>query len=258
MAADPAVASIERWYARLVSTMQEASSLSVQARYQRLAPVLAEAFDFADMTRLSVGPAFNQASGAQQAAIRQAFQKFIGAFYANRIDGYSSEKFQVDPVVENRGGQRVVKTTLVRPGRRLDPDRLSDERQPGDRYLSRRFDQRSGLASRRILLDHRVRRTRRTRQGASRQIRPAYGGVIASPAAQRPEHDECLDPRCSAGVKCPATASEARAVGSRLRCASPQSRWAGQCCRGRLVPVSVCGLMVTPIASPSSDARFCK
>jgi phospholipid transport system substrate-binding protein len=116
VAADPAVASIERWYARLVSTMQEASSLSVQARYQRLAPVLAEAFDFADMTRLSVGPAFNQASGAQQAAIRQAFQKFIGAFYANRIDGYSSEKFQVDPVVENRGGQRVVKTTLVRPG----------------------------------------------------------------------------------------------------------------------------------------------
>ena len=106
VAADPAVASIERWYARLVSTMQEASSLSVQARYQRLAPVLAEAFDFADMTRLSVGPAFNQASGAQQAAIRQAFQKFIGAFYANRIDGYSGEKFQVDPVVENRGGQR--------------------------------------------------------------------------------------------------------------------------------------------------------
>jgi phospholipid transport system substrate-binding protein len=116
LAVDPAVNSIERWYARLVSTMQEASNLSVPARYQRLAPVLAEAFDFGTMTRLSVGPAFNAASGAQQAAIRQAFQKFIGAFYANRIDGYSSEKFEVDPVVENRGGQRVVKTKLVRPG----------------------------------------------------------------------------------------------------------------------------------------------
>ncbi len=81
-----------------------------------MAPVLAEAFDFPTMTRLSVGPAFNSASGAQQAAIRQAFEKFLGAFYANRIDGYSSEKFVVEPVVENRGGQRVVKTTLVRPG----------------------------------------------------------------------------------------------------------------------------------------------
>ena len=83
---------------------------------QRLAPVLSEAFDFPTMARLSVGPAFNSATGAQQAAIRQAFEKFIGAFYANRIDGYSSEQFEVDPVVENRGGQRVVKTKLVRPG----------------------------------------------------------------------------------------------------------------------------------------------
>jgi phospholipid transport system substrate-binding protein len=115
-AADAAVASIQRYYARLIATMQAASSLSVQARYQRLAPVLGEAFDFPTMARLSVGPAFNSATGAQQAAIRQAFEKFIGAFYANRIDGYSSEQFEVDPVVENRGGQHVVKTKLVRPG----------------------------------------------------------------------------------------------------------------------------------------------
>ena len=114
-AADPAVGTIEKYYARLIATMQAASSLSVQARYQKLAPVLGEAFDFPTMTRLSVGPAFNSATPAQQAEIRQAFEKFIGAFYANRIDGYSSEKFEVQPNVEVRGGQRVVKTTLVRP-----------------------------------------------------------------------------------------------------------------------------------------------
>ena len=114
-AADPAVSTIEKYYARLIATMQAASSLSVQARYQKLAPVLGEAFDFPTMTRLSVGPAFNSATPAQQAEIRQAFEKFIGAFYANRIDGYSSEKFEVQPNVEVRGGQRVVKTTLVRP-----------------------------------------------------------------------------------------------------------------------------------------------
>ncbi len=115
-AADPAVSSMEKYCSRLVATMQAASSLSVQARYQRLAPVMAEAFDFATMTRLSVGPAFGAASGAQQAAIRQAFEKFLGAYYANRIDGYSGEHFEVDPSVEDRGGQRVVKTKLVRPG----------------------------------------------------------------------------------------------------------------------------------------------
>ena len=96
--------------------MRQASGLSVQARYQRLAPILASAFDFSTMTRLSVGPAFNSASGGQQAALRQAFERFIGAYYANRIDGYYGEKFEVDPVAENRGGQRVIKTKLVRPG----------------------------------------------------------------------------------------------------------------------------------------------
>lgn len=115
-AADPAVTAIQNYYTRLVSTMREASSLSVQARYQRLAPILASAFDFGTMTRLSVGPAFSQASGSQQAAMRQAFERFTGAYYANRIDGYSGEKFEVDPVPESRGGQKIVKTKLVRPG----------------------------------------------------------------------------------------------------------------------------------------------
>jgi phospholipid transport system substrate-binding protein len=114
-AADAAVSTIEKYYARLIATMQAASSLTVQARYQKLAPVLGEAFDFPTMTRLSVGPAFNSATPAQQAEIRQAFEKFIGAFYANRIEGYSSEKFEVQPNAEVRGGQKVVKTTLVRP-----------------------------------------------------------------------------------------------------------------------------------------------
>lgn len=115
-AADPAVTAIQNYYTRLVSAMREASSMPIQARYQRLAPILAGAFDFGTMTRLSVGPAFGSASGSQQAAMRQAFEKFTGAYYANRIDGYSGEQFQVDPVAEPRGGQKIVKTKLVRPG----------------------------------------------------------------------------------------------------------------------------------------------
>lgn len=115
-AADPAVAAIQNYCTRLVTAMREASSMPIQARYQRLAPILAGAFDFGTMTRLSVGPAFSQASAGQQAAMRQAFEKFTGAYYANRIDGYSGEQFQVDPVAEPRGGQKIVKTKLVRPG----------------------------------------------------------------------------------------------------------------------------------------------
>jgi phospholipid transport system substrate-binding protein len=115
-AADAAVNAMQTYYSRLVATMRQASSLNVQSRYQRLAPILASAFDFSTMTRLSVGPAFHSASGGQQAALRQAFERFMGAYYANRIDGYSGEQFEVDPAVENRGGGKVIKTRLVRPG----------------------------------------------------------------------------------------------------------------------------------------------
>lgn len=116
LAADPAVTAIQNYYARLVATMREASGLSVSARYQRLAPILASAFDFGTMTRLSVGPEFNRASAAQKAQLRQAFERFTGAYYANRIDGYSGEQFKVDPTPEVRGGQKIVKTQLVTSG----------------------------------------------------------------------------------------------------------------------------------------------
>ena len=115
-AMDAPASAIQNFCARLVVAMREAAGQSIQARYARLAPAMASAFDFGTMTRLAVGPAYGSASGGQQAAMRQAFEKFMGAYYANRIDGYSGEKFEVEPQAESRGGQKVVKTRLVKPG----------------------------------------------------------------------------------------------------------------------------------------------
>jgi phospholipid transport system substrate-binding protein len=113
--ASSSAAAIKSYYARLVSTMRAASGLSVKARYDRLAPILGAAFDFATMTRIAVGPAWGKASAAQQSQLRTAFARFMGAYYANRIDGYSGEQFSVDPATEPRGGQELVKTKLVKP-----------------------------------------------------------------------------------------------------------------------------------------------
>ena len=115
-AMDAPASAIQNFCARLVAAMREAAGQSIQARYARLAPAMASAFDFGTMTRLAVGPAYGSASGGQQAAMRQAFEIFMGAYYANRIDGYSGEKFEVEPQAESRGGQKVVKTRLVKPG----------------------------------------------------------------------------------------------------------------------------------------------
>jgi phospholipid transport system substrate-binding protein len=72
------------------------------------------------MTRLAVGPAWKTFSAEQQAAVRDAFARFIVADYASQIKDYSGESFVVDPQAtpESRGGGEIVKTKLLQPGGR--------------------------------------------------------------------------------------------------------------------------------------------
>ena len=65
-------------------------------------------------------PAWSSFSGAQQAAVRDAFAHFLVADYAHQVSDYSGESFVVDPQTspESRGGGEIVKTQLVQPGGR--------------------------------------------------------------------------------------------------------------------------------------------
>ncbi len=115
-----AVAKIQTYYQQLMPTIQQAARLSVRERDRRFAPVFAAVFDMPTMTRLAVGPAWKSFSAEQQAAVRDAFARFIVADYASQIKDYSGESFVVDPqsTAESRGGGEIVKTKLLQPGGR--------------------------------------------------------------------------------------------------------------------------------------------
>jgi phospholipid transport system substrate-binding protein len=115
-----AVVKIQTYYEQLMPTIQQAARLSVRERDKRFAPVFAAVFDIPTMTRLAVGPAWKSFSAEQQAAVRDAFARFIVAQYASQIKDYSGESFVVDPQTtpESRGGGEIVKTKLVQPGGR--------------------------------------------------------------------------------------------------------------------------------------------
>jgi phospholipid transport system substrate-binding protein len=115
-----AVAKIQTYYQQLMPTIQQAARLSVRERDRRFAPVFAAVFDMPTMTRLAVGPAWKTFSAEQQAAVRDAFARFIVADYASQIKDYSGESFVVDPqpTPESRGGGEIVKTKLLQPGGR--------------------------------------------------------------------------------------------------------------------------------------------
>ena len=115
-----AVAHIQSYYQQLMPTIQQAGRLSVRERDKRFTPAITSAFDLATMTRLAVGPAWASFSSGQQAAVRDAFARFIIADYASQVSNYSGESFVVDPqsTPETRGGGEIVKTKLLQPGGR--------------------------------------------------------------------------------------------------------------------------------------------
>ncbi len=108
---DPAVARIRAFYDALLGVMKDAERLGVRGRYDRLAPVIRRTFDLAAMTRIAVGQDWNSIPPDQQAMLVDALGKI--ATYASRFDGYSGERFEVDPATETRNTGRIVHTRLV-------------------------------------------------------------------------------------------------------------------------------------------------
>ena len=111
---------IEGYYQQLMPTLRAAGSLSVRERDRRFTPAITSTFDIATMTRLATGPAWRSFSSAQQAAVREAFARFLVADYAHQVTDYSGESFVVDPQTspESRGGGEIVRTKLLQPGGR--------------------------------------------------------------------------------------------------------------------------------------------
>ena len=134
-----AVVKIQTYYQELMPTIQQAGRLSVRERDRRFTPVITAVFDLPTMTRLAVGPAWKNFSAEQQAAVRDAFARFIVADYASQIKDYSGESFVVDPQTtpESRGGGEIVKTKLLQPsGRTVNINYLVRGERVIDIYLN--------------------------------------------------------------------------------------------------------------------------
>lgn len=113
-ASDP-TAPVRAFYDALLGVMKRAKTLGVRGRYDALAPVIRKAFDLPAMTRISVGPRWTSIPADQQGALVDAFSRMTIATYANRFDGYSGERFEVEPNVDARASGSVVHTRIVQP-----------------------------------------------------------------------------------------------------------------------------------------------
>ncbi len=114
--ADPAAAQIDAFDAALLDVMKNAHQLGFSGRYKQLTPVVERTFDIPTMIRFAVGPGWSSATPAQQAALTGAFERLTIASYAHNFNGYSGERFTIDPNVVTRGPDKVVTTRLTTPG----------------------------------------------------------------------------------------------------------------------------------------------
>lgn len=112
---DPARAPVQALSDGLISIMKGGTRLGFAGRAKAIAPVVDRSFDLPLMARLSVGPAWTSASPADQAALVAAFRKLTINQYASNFDSWAGEKIVIDPKVDVRGTDKLVRTTLAQP-----------------------------------------------------------------------------------------------------------------------------------------------
>ena len=110
---DAASARITAFYDVLLDAMKSAQQLSVKTRYEKLEPSIRATFDLQAMTRIAVGLKWRSFAADEQRSVAEQFARLTIATYANRFDGYAGERFEVEPLPEVRGSDRVVHSRLV-------------------------------------------------------------------------------------------------------------------------------------------------
>ena len=113
---DPAGKTIESFDAALIKTLQAGKSAGPQGRAKVIGPAVEQAFDLDFMVRTAVGQAWAKMSTDEQASLAAAYKKFAIANYAKNFDNYSGQKLNLDGPVQDRGGDKLVKTRLTGGG----------------------------------------------------------------------------------------------------------------------------------------------
>src|SRR5215475_12175658 len=86
--AGPASDRIAKLNAVFIDVMQNAKALGYEGRYKKLEPALVEAYDFAEMTRVTTGRYWRGFSDDQKRQVVAAFHDLSIATYAARFDGF--------------------------------------------------------------------------------------------------------------------------------------------------------------------------
>jgi phospholipid transport system substrate-binding protein len=92
---DPATRVIDELHATYTSVLRQSAALDYGARYARLDPAIAEAFDLQFMSRAVIGRRWRKLAPEEQQRWTRTFAQFTVANYAARLDHDNGQVFEV-------------------------------------------------------------------------------------------------------------------------------------------------------------------
>jgi phospholipid transport system substrate-binding protein len=124
-----ATAVVNRLNTALLDAMKQGDATGYQGRFDRLARVMRQVFDFDFMAEKSLGNAWSALSASDKARWRDLFSEFTIANYAANFDRFTGQQFQVVGEDASVNDSKLVKTKVVTPG--ADPVDLTYRLQKG-------------------------------------------------------------------------------------------------------------------------------
>lgn len=113
---DPAVARIEKFHDTLITAMKQGETLGTAGRFKKIEGEIDKTFDFAVMTKFTVGPPWIKMSADEHKALTTAFRRMTIASYAHNFDVFKGQKFVTEPKAEDRAPDRLVKAQVLPEG----------------------------------------------------------------------------------------------------------------------------------------------
>lgn len=114
-AQDAATAPVRALDDGLITIMKGGKAMGFAGRASAIAPIVDKVFDLPLMTRLAVGTAWTSTAPADQAALVAAIRKLTINQYAQNFSSFSGQAFAIEPKVDSRGTDKLVRTTLTAP-----------------------------------------------------------------------------------------------------------------------------------------------
>ena len=109
-------AVVNRLNAALLDAMKQGEAAGYQGRFDRLAPVMRQVFDFDFMAEKALGNEWKTLGAADQARWKDLFSEFTIANYAANFDRFTGQRFDVLGEDASVNDSRLVKTKVVSPG----------------------------------------------------------------------------------------------------------------------------------------------